>query len=141
MRSKPLMPHARRSAATPLACACWLIACAQALAADAPVFNTRFLKLDGQAADLKAVLSAGNDILPGSYRVDILLNRQLADRRDVLFRQEPDGKVRPAWMPRCCASWASSCRRPAPATRPAWTCPDAWSTRKCATTPPGCNLS
>ncbi|MCP1291101.1 fimbrial biogenesis outer membrane usher protein [Chromobacterium sp. S0633] len=95
MRSKPLTPPARRSAATPLACACWLIACAQALAADAPVFNTRFLKLDGQAADLKAVLSAGNDILPGRYRVDILLNRQLADRRDILFRQERDGKVRP----------------------------------------------
>ncbi|AXT44713.1 fimbrial biogenesis outer membrane usher protein [Chromobacterium rhizoryzae] len=95
MRSKPLMPHARRNAAPSLACACWLLACAQALAADAPAFNTRFLKLDGQAADLKAVLNAGNNVLPGSYRVDILLNHQLADRRDILFRQQPDGKVRP----------------------------------------------
>nr|WP_052052134.1 fimbria/pilus outer membrane usher protein [Chromobacterium haemolyticum] len=89
------MPHARRNAAPSLACACWLLACAQALAADAPAFNTRFLKLDGQAADLKAVLNAGNNVLPGSYRVDILLNHQLADRRDILFRQQPDGKVRP----------------------------------------------
>ncbi|KMN83503.1 fimbrial protein [Chromobacterium sp. LK11] len=59
-------------------------------------FNTNFINGSGRPADLSAVLSAGNALLPGSYRVDVLVNDNLTGRRDVVFRQHAaSGKVEP----------------------------------------------
>lgn len=59
-------------------------------------FNTNFINGSGRMPDLSAVLSAGNAMLPGSYRVDVLVNGQLTGRRDIVFRQSvANGKVEP----------------------------------------------
>lgn len=59
-------------------------------------FNTNFINSAGRPADLSAVLGAGNALLPGSYRVDLLVNGQLTGRRDVVFVQDPvSGRVTP----------------------------------------------
>src|SRR3979490_2213385 len=47
-------------------------------------FNTDFIHGSEQPADLKTFLE-GNSVLPGTYRVDIYLNRSLKGRRDLLF--------------------------------------------------------
>lgn len=59
-------------------------------------FNTNFINGAGRPADLSAVLSGGNALLPGSYRVDVLVNDSLSGRRDVVFVQDPvSGRVTP----------------------------------------------
>ena len=47
-------------------------------------FSTGFLKGGGDGADLEAFLN-GNNVIPGTYRVDILVNGILRGRRDVRF--------------------------------------------------------
>lgn len=51
-------------------------------------FNTNFLNGQGRQADLSAVLEAGNDILPGTYRVDIQVNGDWVGRQDIVFQQD-----------------------------------------------------
>ncbi len=52
---------------------------------DSPVkFNTAFIQGSDQPPDLKEFLRA-NSVLPGTYRVDIYVNRALSGRRDVVF--------------------------------------------------------
>lgn len=59
-------------------------------------FNTNFLHGQGRPADLSAVLSSGNSVPPGTYRVEVQVNGNLVGRRDVDFHQEGGkGKVRP----------------------------------------------
>ncbi|CAJ0715666.1 Outer membrane usher protein FimD [Ralstonia edaphis] len=59
-------------------------------------FNTGFLQGEGRPADLSAVLSSGNSVPPGTYRVEVQVNGNLVGRRDVDFHQEGgSGKVRP----------------------------------------------
>ena len=59
-------------------------------------FNTNFLHGDGRPADLSAVLSSGNSVPPGTYRVEVHVNGDLVGRRDIDFHQdEGKGKVRP----------------------------------------------
>ncbi|MGY2138903.1 fimbria/pilus outer membrane usher protein [Pseudomonas reactans] len=47
-------------------------------------FNTSFLQNGGEGVDLSAFLD-GSNIAPGTYRVDILINRNLVGRQDVRF--------------------------------------------------------
>ncbi|UJB29627.1 fimbria/pilus outer membrane usher protein [Chromobacterium sp. Beijing] len=93
----------RRSALKP-GCLALLMALAELARAEAaegeaqsaPVllaFNTNFINGSGRMPDLSAVLSAGNALLPGNYRVDVLVNGNLTGRRDVLFLQAASGKV------------------------------------------------
>ncbi|KVK95379.1 fimbria/pilus outer membrane usher protein [Burkholderia territorii] len=96
-----------RAAATPLYLALCLSLFNKAHAAEAgtslpevdaplPVFNTNFLNMRGGAVDLAAVLSSGNSVPPGTYRVEVQVNGDLVGRRDIDFRQDSaDGKVRP----------------------------------------------
>ncbi|WP_259393717.1 fimbria/pilus outer membrane usher protein [Ralstonia pickettii] len=59
-------------------------------------FNADFLHGQGRPADLSAVLSSGNSVPPGTYRVEVKVNGNLVGRRDVDFHQEGgNGKVRP----------------------------------------------
>lgn len=61
----------------------------------APVsFNTSFIQGRGQPVDLKQFID-GNSVLPGTYRVDIYVNRNLSGRQDVNFQQQDDGDVTP----------------------------------------------
>lgn len=50
----------------------------------APQFSTQFLKNGGSAIDLDDFLR-GSNVLPGSYRVDIYINRNLSGRQDIVF--------------------------------------------------------
>ncbi|NWB49147.1 fimbria/pilus outer membrane usher protein [Pseudomonas gingeri] len=60
-----------------------------------PRFNTAFIHGGEQSADLKAFLE-GNSVAPGTYRVDIYLNRNLSARRDLVFaRNAATGQVEP----------------------------------------------
>ncbi|WP_082151017.1 fimbria/pilus outer membrane usher protein [Chromobacterium sp. LK1] len=107
LRSDSLSCHAlprRRSALKP-GCLLILLALAEwsraeeGTAPTAPTllaFNTNFINGAGRPADLSAVLSGGNALLPGSYRVDVLVNDSLSGRRDVVFVQDPvSGRVTP----------------------------------------------
>ncbi len=47
-------------------------------------FNTSFIQGTDQPADLETFLQ-GNSVVPGTYRVDIYVNRTLSGRRDVQF--------------------------------------------------------
>lgn len=61
----------------------------------APVtFNMSFIKGLGQPEDLKQFIE-GNSVLPGTYRVDIYVNRSLSGRQDITFQQRDDGEVTP----------------------------------------------
>lgn len=61
----------------------------------APVsFNTSFIQGRGQPVDLKQFIE-GNSVLPGTYRVDVYVNRSLSGRQDILFKQQDDGDVVP----------------------------------------------
>ncbi|WP_414705783.1 fimbria/pilus outer membrane usher protein [Pseudomonas sp.] len=51
-------------------------------------FNTAFIQGSDQPPDLKAFLD-GNSVVPGTYRVDIFLNRGLSGRRDIVFNTNP----------------------------------------------------
>lgn len=58
-------------------------------------FNTEFLFNPAGAADLDVFLKS-SEVLPGDYRVDILVNRELVGRRTVGFAVDPQsGRVRP----------------------------------------------
>lgn len=68
---------------------------AEAADDSAPVtFNTSFIQGLGQPADLKQFID-GNSVLPGTYRVDIYVNRSLSGRQDMTFTQQDDGDVTP----------------------------------------------
>lgn len=59
-------------------------------------FNTNFMHGQGRPADLTAVLSSGNSVPPGTYRVEVQVNGDLVGRRDIDFHQDGGkGKVRP----------------------------------------------
>ncbi|CAJ0771372.1 Outer membrane usher protein FimD [Ralstonia chuxiongensis] len=59
-------------------------------------FNTGFLHGQGRPADLSAVLSSGNSVPPGTYRVEVQVNGDLVGRRDIDFYQDGGkGKLRP----------------------------------------------
>ncbi|RAU49605.1 MULTISPECIES: fimbria/pilus outer membrane usher protein [unclassified Pseudomonas] len=51
-------------------------------------FNTAFIQGTDQPADLDTFLQA-NSVLPGTYRVDIFVNRVLSGRRDITFVANP----------------------------------------------------
>jgi len=51
-------------------------------------FNTAFIQGTDQPADLEAFLQ-GNSVVPGTYRVDIYVNRALSGRRDIHFLANP----------------------------------------------------
>ncbi|MHC8383998.1 fimbria/pilus outer membrane usher protein [Pseudomonas sp. LB3P14] len=58
-------------------------------------FNTSFLQGGGDAVDVQTLLSA-NQVLPGSYRVDLYSNEILIGRRDIQFKHnERTNKVDP----------------------------------------------
>jgi len=74
-----------------LSLAILLLSPASALAEEA--FNTDFFHGPMDSADLKNFLES-NSVAPGTYRVDLYINRVLTTRRDVTFRKSPDnGKV------------------------------------------------
>nr|WP_024421369.1 FimD/PapC N-terminal domain-containing protein [Pseudomonas avellanae] len=47
-------------------------------------FNTAFIQGSDQPPDLQEFLRS-NSVLPGTYRVDIYVNRTLSGRRDITF--------------------------------------------------------
>jgi len=49
-------------------------------------FNTAFIQGSDQPADLSEFIR-GNSVVPGTYRVDVYVNRTLSGRRDITFRQ------------------------------------------------------
>ncbi len=51
-------------------------------------FNTSFIQGTDQPADLATFLQ-GNSVVPGSYRVDVYVNRVLSGRRDISFIANP----------------------------------------------------
>ncbi len=51
-------------------------------------FNTSFIQGTDQPADLATFLQ-GNSVVPGSYRVDVYVNRVLSGRRDINFIANP----------------------------------------------------
>jgi outer membrane usher protein len=53
-----------------------------------PKFNTAFIQGTDQPADLDSFLE-GNSVVPGTYRVDIYVNRTLSGRRDISFVANP----------------------------------------------------
>lgn len=57
-------------------------------------YNTAFIQGLGQPEDLKQFLE-GNSILPGTYRVDVYVNRSLSARQDVVFEKRADGEISP----------------------------------------------
>ncbi|HEX8595582.1 MAG TPA: fimbria/pilus outer membrane usher protein [Pseudomonas sp.] len=58
-------------------------------------FNTAFIQGSDQPPELTEFLKA-NSVLPGSYRVDIYVNRTLSGRRDISFSQNAtSGRVEP----------------------------------------------
>jgi outer membrane usher protein len=58
-------------------------------------FNTAFIQGSDQPPELTEFLKA-NTLLPGTYRVDIYVNRALSGRRDIVFASKPaSGKVEP----------------------------------------------
>ncbi|WP_459200747.1 fimbria/pilus outer membrane usher protein [Pseudomonas tremae] len=63
---------------------------------DEPVrFNTAFIQGSDQPPDLQAFLRTSS-VLPGTYRVDIYVNRTLSGRRDITFsRNSVSGLVEP----------------------------------------------
>jgi outer membrane usher protein len=68
---------------------------AERAAVAAVKFNTSFIQGTDQPADLQTFLE-GNSVVPGSYRVDVYVNRALTGRRDITFvAQEKNGSVQP----------------------------------------------
>lgn len=58
-------------------------------------FNTAFIQGSDQPPELTEFLRA-NSLLPGTYRVDIYVNRALSGRRDILFASNPQsGRIEP----------------------------------------------
>lgn len=58
-------------------------------------FNTAFIQGSDQPPDLEEFLRSST-VLPGTYRVDIHVNRALSGRRDILFMRNPrNGRVEP----------------------------------------------
>jgi len=58
-------------------------------------FNTAFIQGTDQPADLNTFLQ-GNSVVPGTYRVDVYVNRTLTGRRDISFVANPvSGAVEP----------------------------------------------
>lgn len=58
-------------------------------------FNTAFIQGSDQPPDLKAFLD-GASVVPGSYRVDVFINRALSGRRDITFSANPvTGAIEP----------------------------------------------
>lgn len=58
-------------------------------------FNTAFIQGSGEPPELAEFLKA-NSLLPGTYRVDVHVNRALAGRRDIVFASNPvSGRVEP----------------------------------------------
>ncbi|MBX8611830.1 fimbrial biogenesis outer membrane usher protein [Pseudomonas cichorii] len=62
-------------------------------------FNTAFIQGSDQPPDLQEFLRS-NSVLPGTYRVDVYVNRTLSGRRDITFsRNETSGLVEPCLDP------------------------------------------
>ncbi|MBX8490308.1 fimbrial biogenesis outer membrane usher protein [Pseudomonas cichorii] len=62
-------------------------------------FNTAFIQGSDQPPDLQEFLRA-NSVLPGTYRVDVYVNRALSGRRDITFsRNEKSGLIEPCLSP------------------------------------------
>ncbi|WP_257249773.1 fimbria/pilus outer membrane usher protein [Burkholderia cepacia] len=63
-------------------------------------FNTSFLHGQGRPADLSAVLSSGNSVPPGTYRVEVHVNGDLVGRREIdFFQDRATGKLSPCLTP------------------------------------------
>ncbi|WP_259645023.1 fimbria/pilus outer membrane usher protein [Pseudomonas cichorii] len=62
-------------------------------------FNTAFIQGSDQPPDLQEFLRA-NSVLPGTYRVDVYVNRALSGRRDITFsRNSHSGLIEPCLSP------------------------------------------
>ncbi|MFJ4141396.1 fimbria/pilus outer membrane usher protein [Pseudomonas sp. NPDC089734] len=62
-------------------------------------FNTAFIQGSDQPPDLQEFLRA-NSVLPGTYRVDVYVNRALSGRRDITFsRNDRSGLIEPCLSP------------------------------------------
>lgn len=58
-----------------------------------PRYNVAFLHGSAQGVDVEELI-ATKDVVPGTYQVDVLINRQLASRREIVFARSPKtGKV------------------------------------------------
>lgn len=58
-------------------------------------FNTAFIQGTDQPVDLESFLQ-GNSVVPGTYRIDIFVNRALSGRRDISFMANPvSGAIEP----------------------------------------------
>lgn len=67
----------------------------EAAPANSVKFNTAFIQGSDQPPELTEFLRA-NSVLPGTYRVDIYVNRALSGRRDIVFASNPlNGRIEP----------------------------------------------
>ena len=86
-------------------------------------FNTAFIQGSDQPPDLQEFLRA-NSVLPGTYRVDIYVNRTLTGRRDITFSNNPrSGLIEPCLSPEMLQSLGLDLQR-LPAAEPGQVCFD-----------------
>ncbi|RRV08310.1 fimbrial biogenesis outer membrane usher protein [Pseudomonas sp. v388] len=82
-------------------------------AADSPSvkFNTAFIQGTDQPPDLQEFLRS-NSVLPGTYRVDIYVNRALTGRRDITFSSNGNsGLIEPCLTPEMLHSFGLDLKR------------------------------
>lgn len=85
-------------------------------------FNTAFLQGSDQPPDLKEFLRA-NSVLPGTYRIDIYVNRALSGRRDIVFsKSERSGLIEPCLTQDMLQSFGLDLGRLPKVTEPAEAC-------------------
>jgi outer membrane usher protein len=95
-RHKGREPFKKRPLAVIVFASWWLALTPSAMAMTDPSgnvpdvkFNTSFIQGTDQPADLATFLQ-GNSVVPGSYRVDVYINRLLSGRRDINFVANPE---------------------------------------------------
>jgi outer membrane usher protein len=95
-RHKGREPFKKRPLAVVVFASWWLALTPSAMAMTDPSgnvpdvkFNTSFIQGTDQPADLATFLQ-GNSVVPGSYRVDVYINRLLSGRRDINFVANPE---------------------------------------------------
>lgn len=93
--AKPPRTLRRHALPTCIVTAAWMVSSGSMAMTDAgnqgaaPVkFNTAFIQGTDQPADLNTFLQ-GNSVVPGTYRVDVYVNRALTGRRDISFVTNP----------------------------------------------------
>ncbi|RMV71392.1 Outer membrane usher protein fimD [Pseudomonas caricapapayae] len=87
-------------------------------------FNTAFIQGTDQPPDLQEFLRT-NSVLPGTYRVDIYVNRKLSGRRDITFSKNPvSGLIEPCLSLEMLQSFGLDLSRLAQDEAPAQACFD-----------------